>query len=40
MALATVCCGFASAAAQDVIVKKDGTTILAKVIAVGDDVVE
>ena len=24
MALATVCCGFASAAAQDVIVKKDG----------------
>ncbi len=40
MALAAVCCGFASAAAQDVIVKKDGTTILAKVIAVGDDVVE
>lgn len=40
MALATVCCGFASAAAQDVIVKKDGTTILAKVLAVGDDVVE
>lgn len=40
MALAIVCCGFASAAAQDVIVKKDGTTILAKVIAVGDDVVE
>lgn len=40
MALAAVCCGFASAAAQDVIVKKDGTTILAKVIAVGNDVVE
>lgn len=40
LALLSVCCGVVSAEAQDVIVKKDGSTILAKVQTVGDDVVE
>ena len=40
LALLSVCCGVISTEAQDVIVKKDGSTILAKVQTVGDDVVE